>query len=86
MAKIQLVDNWRSAWRWYSVRTAGVITSAAAVWMALPDEVKAAIPEKYKPLAVLVGGVAVALTRIIHQPDPQEEQGQKGGNPQQPGL
>jgi len=82
MAKIQLVDNWRSAWRWYSVRTAGLITGAAAVWMALPEEVKAAIPEKYKPLAVLVGGVAVALTRIIHQGDPQDSEPQKDDSQQ----
>ena len=82
MAKIQLFDNWRSAWRWYSVRTAGLITGAAAVWMALPEEVKAAIPEKYKPLAVLVGGVAVALTRIIHQGDPQDSEPQKDDSQQ----
>lgn len=73
MAKIQLVDNWRTAWRWYSVRIAGLITGAAATWIALPEEVKAAIPEEYKPLAVLVGGVAVALSRLVRQANPAQK-------------
>ena len=57
MAKIQLVDNWRSAWRWYSVRAAAAIVSAAAFWTQLPDATKEAIPDKYKPLAIIAGGI-----------------------------
>ena len=82
MAKIQLVDNWRTAYRWYSVRIAAAISAAAGLWLAVPDEVKAAIPEKYKPLAVLVGGVAVAVSRVIRQSSGAQDGADEGSGPQ----
>lgn len=67
MAKIQLIEGWRKSWRLASMQVAGAITGLAAVWMSLPDEVKAVIPDKYKPVAVLVGGLAVGVARVIRQ-------------------
>mgnify|MGYP000874993825 FL=1 len=70
MAKQKLVDNWRTAYRWYTMHVAGAIVLAAAAWESLPEATRDAIPDKYKPLAVALGGVLVMAARLIQQKKP----------------
>lgn len=37
MKKLELVDNWRSAWKWASVRLAALVGILATVFTAQPD-------------------------------------------------
>ena len=46
------------------------IVLAAAAWESLPEATRDAIPDKYKPLAVALGGVLVMAARLIQQKKP----------------
>jgi hypothetical protein len=56
--KPQLVDDWRGAWRWVSVQVLALQGAAAAAWLAVPEEMRAAVPADWLAYA------AVALTLI----------------------
>lgn len=62
-----LIENWKSAWRLWSVRILAVLAAVATCWMMIPDSVKALIPEQY--LGYIVGFVSVcaAVARVIRQ-------------------
>lgn len=75
---MKLVDEWRNAWRWWSVQL-NVLGSALLsallafpdiaqqIWLGLPDEMKALLPHNvafYVPLLLLFGG---NLARIFKQ-------------------
>ena len=34
----RIVDNWRSAWRWWSIRFSGLAIASEAAWATLPPE------------------------------------------------
>lgn len=70
--KIQLIEDWRNFWRFWSVRL-GVIGSALTGWLVafpdqalqawslLPADLKAYLPEQYMPLV----GVAIFVMSLI---------------------
>lgn len=64
---MQLIENWKSAWKMWSVRILAVLAIVATSWAAVPDSVKALIPDQY--LGYIVGFVSVcaAIARIIKQ-------------------
>ena len=65
---MQLIPNWRSALRMYSIQAQTINLAGIAAWQALPDKWQDAVPP-----SVLLGLVAVFLTlgivgRLIVQP------------------
>lgn len=67
---MKLVDEWRSAWRWASVRASALgilLVGAAEVaqqgWLGLPDDVRANIPHGDRIALVLF--VMIPLLRIV---------------------
>lgn len=67
---MKLVNNWRRAWRWSSVRLSAlgaVLMGAAEVagssWAALPPDVRDAIP--HAPTIALVLFVLVPVARVF---------------------
>ena len=76
--RIELIEDWRNFWRFWSVRL-GVIGSAIAAvliafpdvalsaWAMMPGDLKAAIPERYMPLIGVVIFVASLIARAIKQ-------------------
>ena len=67
MKRPKLVAGWRKSWKWFSVQAAALQVSAAAVWMALPEDARANFPPAY--VAGFFGAVAlVALVgRLVDQ-------------------
>lgn len=64
--KWELVDEWRSAWRWISVNCMVLAAALQGAWMNLPDDMKAALPQNavhWSSLALLVLGVAGRVTQ-----------------------
>lgn len=55
---MQLVDNARTAWRWFSVQAMALQGAAAAAWLAVPGDLREAIPSEW-----LAAG-AIALTAL----------------------
>lgn len=75
---MKLVEEWRQAWRWWSVQLnilgsalfaalLGFPDVAQQLWFALPDELKAQLPHNvafYVPLLILA---AANIARICKQ-------------------
>ena len=53
---MRLVSDARQAWRWFSVQALALQGIAAASWLAVPDDMRAAVPSEW------LAGAAVALT------------------------
>ena len=76
--KLELIEDWRNFWRFWSVRL-GVIGSALTgfliafpdqalqAWALLPADLKSAIPERYMPLIGVGIFVASLIARAIKQ-------------------
>lgn len=76
--KLQLIEDWRNFWRFWSVRL-GIVGSAVtavliafpdvalSAWAMMPADLKAAIPERYMPLIGVVIFVASLVARAIKQ-------------------
>ncbi len=60
---MKLVDNWRSAWKWLSMR----FLALAAVWESLPPDATAAIPEPWNGRVTLGLLLLAALGRLKDQ-------------------
>lgn len=65
-----LIDDWRQAWRLWSVRMNAVgaaLGAALAMIPAMPPEVQAMIPLRYRVIAVGLWAVASMAARLLRQ-------------------
>ncbi len=78
MKKPELIENWRECWRFWSVRLSvvgaaimGVFTawpdSALYLWGAMPEEVRAFIPQRFVSAIALFVFAMSTVSRIIKQ-------------------
>ena len=86
--KLELIEDWRNFWRFWSVRL-GIIGSAItgvliafpdvalSAWAMMPGDLKAAIPERYMPLIGVVIFVASLVARAIKQTKLEQKEGSK---------
>lgn len=61
---MQMVKDWKSSWRWFSVQALTVIAGLPLVWPMIPPDVQAWLPETYRPwvlVALALGGIAGRL-------------------------
>ena len=64
---MKLIDNWRQAWRWFSVQSMLIAGAIQTTWLTLPADLKDTIPVGWVlgvAVAVLVLGV---IGRLIDQ-------------------
>lgn len=64
---MKLVDDWKSAWRWFSMHAlvlAGVIPT---VWAELPPDLKAAIPAGAMGSITAVIAACGVVGRLVNQ-------------------
>ena len=86
--KLELIEDWRNFWRFWSVRL-GIIGSAItgvliafpdvalSAWAMMPADLKSAIPEHYMPLIGVVIFVASLVARAIKQTKLEQKEGPK---------
>ncbi len=86
--KLELIEDWRNFWRFWSVRL-GIIGSAItgvliafpdvalSAWAMMPADLKSAIPERYMPLIGVVIFVASLVARAIKQTKLEQKEGPK---------
>lgn len=68
---MKLVDDWKSAWRWFSMHAlvlAGVIPT---VWVELPPGLKTAIPPGAMGAITAVIAACGVVGRLVNQSKPQ---------------
>ena len=86
--KLELIEDWRNFWRFWSVRL-GIIGSAItgvliafpdvalSAWAMMPADLKSAIPERYMPLIGVIILVASLIARAIKQTKLEPKEGPK---------
>lgn len=65
---MNLIPNWRKAWRMFSVQAQGLALAGVGAWQATPDDIRAVAPWWLPPLllgVILVGGI---VGRLVVQP------------------
>lgn len=63
-----LVENVKMAWRWVSVQCFALIALLPVVWVALPPEGQALVPEQYRPWVTSAVALAGLVGRLVAQP------------------
>lgn len=66
---MKLVSDWRKAWKWHSTQIAALLAIVPVVWMNLPSDVKAMIPEAWTPYIITVFAVGAIIGRLRDQGD-----------------
>lgn len=70
---MNLIPNWRRAWRMFSVQDQAAAIAAIAGWQALPDDLRAMVPQSVAvgmAIALLVLGI---VGRLIDQPKTRDK-------------
>jgi len=65
--KMKLVDDWKNAWRWFSVWCLTISGAAPAAWLAVPDEMRRQVPAEWLAVAAVVIAVAGVFGRLVDQ-------------------
>ncbi|MEH6413884.1 DUF7940 domain-containing protein [Pseudomonas sp. CGJS7] len=63
---MKLIDNWRQAWRYLSVQAMALAIALQGVWINLPDDLRAHIPDKIA-LSVTAGILVLGLIGRLFQ-------------------
>jgi hypothetical protein len=58
---MMLVKDAKSAWRWFSVQAMALQGAAAAAWLSVPDDLRAAVPDEW----MAAGAIALAVLGIV---------------------
>jgi hypothetical protein len=64
---MNLIPNWKDAWRWFSVQALAAIVALPFVWIALPADAKGYLPDSLEPwvlMAIAAGGL---VGRLVDQ-------------------
>lgn len=64
---MKLVDDWKQAWRWWSVRGLAAIAALPFVWPTLPPDIKAFVPVEWQPYIFSAIAIAAIIGRVKDQ-------------------
>jgi len=64
---MNLVADWKDAWKWFSVQALVVIAALPVIWAALPADTKALVPDGWEPWIFFVLAIAGVIGRLIDQ-------------------
>ena len=64
---MRLIENWKEAWKWFSMWALAAIGTLPFVWVNLPSDVKAFLPEGWEPYVLLALVIAGGIGRLVDQ-------------------
>lgn len=64
---MSLVKGWRKAWRWFSVQADAVAIAGAGAWLAVPDDMRAAVPSEWLAAGAIVMAALGIIGRLVDQ-------------------
>lgn len=67
---MKLIQNWRDAWKWFSVQALAAIVALPFVWVNLPADAKSYLPDGAEPWVLVVLAAGGLIGRIIDQQKP----------------
>jgi hypothetical protein len=62
----KLIEDWRQAWRWFSMQAMAAAGTVQLAWVSLPDDLRRSIPPAWVTgitVALLVAGIAGRLVK-----------------------
>jgi RsiW-degrading membrane proteinase PrsW (M82 family) len=68
--KPKLVDNWKQAWKWFSVHCMTIAGAIHGAWLVLPDDMKASLPIKYVAALTVTLMLCGVAGRLVDQEQP----------------
>lgn len=71
--KIRLIDEWRSCWRWSSVRFIWAAGALELTLLAFPDRISQYVPDRIMHVAATVALVGAFLGRLTHVESPNDK-------------
>ena len=66
-AEMKPVKNWRQSWRWFSVQAMALQGAVAGAWLAVPDDMRNAVPADWLAIAAVVLTALGVAGRLIDQ-------------------
>ena len=64
---MKLVDNWKEAPRWLSVRALAVLALVPVAWAPLPPHIINKVPESWWPVIIFLLAVGGIAGRLVDQ-------------------
>lgn len=64
---MKLVPNAGRAWRWLSMQAMGVSLAGSAAWLAVPQELRDAVPDLWLGVGAVTLAVLGMLGRLVDQ-------------------
>jgi hypothetical protein len=64
---MKLVSDWKDAWRWFSVWAMSLSAAAPAAWLAVPEDMREAVPAEWLAVGAVVLAVAGLIGRMVDQ-------------------
>ena len=64
---MKLIPDARRSWRLFSMQLAAVAAVLPQAWAAMPEDLKAWVPEEWRPHVVSAVAVAIIIGRLIDQ-------------------
>jgi len=64
---VRLVENWRQAARWFSVQAFAAIIALPMIWASMPADVKAYLPDEWKPWIMVALAAAGVIGCLVDQ-------------------
>jgi len=65
--QMKLVDDWENAWRWFSVWCLAASGAAPAAWLAVPADMRDAVPATWLAASAVAIAVLGLVGRIVDQ-------------------
>lgn len=63
---MKLVEDWKKAYRWFSVQIMGIIAAVGMAWPLMPADLKTHLPENILPYISAIAFVGI-LARVVKQ-------------------
>jgi hypothetical protein len=67
---MHLVQNWKQAYRWWSVRGLAALAALPLVWQTLPPDLKAFLPDGWEPWVLAALALGTLAGRLVQQTPP----------------
>ncbi len=64
---MKLVDDWRKAWKWFSVHALVIAGILPTVWLELPSDLKASIPPGMMSTITAIIAACGVIGRLVSQ-------------------
>jgi hypothetical protein len=66
---MKLIPDAKKAWRWFSVQAMALSGIIPGAWLAVPDDMRAAVPPEWLAVGAVALAVLGILGRLVDQPE-----------------